>query len=268
MQDLGKNLSYLGNKLIMLTFLATSDTPYCTQVYDRAISGYCTIQFTRGAPLRLGYDDAWHDIPSTPHFWPAYPGPRLRFHLQDSLHWHHTHIAFTGSQIMRWEEEGLWPFPPQMAPEGRDWEAWVEGLRQHILTPTPLSQRRAQNLLESLLIDLAGQTQTLPISPTPEWLRPLLATLQENFAPDYRLLAQNLGMSESTLRRRFRAEMGKPLHTYTMERRLAKARLLLIETDTPLKIIAEQLGYESEYFFSRQFKQWMGVSPRLYRQSR
>jgi AraC-like DNA-binding protein len=252
----------------MLTFLATSDIATCTQNYDRAISGYCTIQFTRGARLCLGYDEDWHDIPPAPAFWPAYPGPRLRFHrAEGEHHWHHTHIAFTGPQILRWEEEGLWPFAPQAAPKDQDWEAFIATMRQHILTPTPFSQRRAQNLLESLLIDLA-EAQHAPITPTAEWLRPLLLALQEDFAPDYRQWAQRLSLSESTLRRRFRAQMGVPIHEYTIERRLARARLLLIDTNTPLKSIAAQLGYESEYFFSRQFKQRMGVSPRLYRQSR
>lgn len=47
--------------------------------------------------------------------------------------------------------------------------------------------------------------------------------------------------------------------------RMRRARSLLKNTDLPVADIARQLGYESETFFSRQFKQRIGVSPTVYR---
>ena len=38
--------------------------------------------------------------------------------------------------------------------------------------------------------------------------------------------------------------------------------------DLPLKAISERLGYDSVYFFARQFRQRVGVTPGLYRKSR
>ena len=47
--------------------------------------------------------------------------------------------------------------------------------------------------------------------------------------------------------------------------RMFRARSLLKNTDLSVGDIARQLGYESETFFSRQFKQRIGVSPTVYR---
>jgi AraC-like DNA-binding protein len=43
---------------------------------------------------------------------------------------------------------------------------------------------------------------------------------------------------------------------------------LLTETDLPLKAVAERLGYDSVYFFARQFRQIAGVPPGVFRRSR
>jgi len=40
------------------------------------------------------------------------------------------------------------------------------------------------------------------------------------------------------------------------------------ETNLPIKEIAERLGYNDVYFFSRQFRKQMGVPPAAYRKSR
>jgi AraC family transcriptional activator FtrA len=58
------------------------------------------------------------------------------------------------------------------------------------------------------------------------------------------------------------------MHDHVLQSRLASARTLLAETDLPLKAISERLGYDSVYFFARQFRQRIGVTPGLYRKSR
>jgi AraC-like DNA-binding protein len=80
--------------------------------------------------------------------------------------------------------------------------------------------------------------------------------------------ARAWGMSLSTLRRKFRAATGVALHEYQIQARVAKARTLLGDTDLPVKVIAERLGYTDVYFFTRQFRQAVGVPPATYRRSR
>lgn len=100
-------------------------------------------------------------------------------------------------------------------------------------------------------------------------LESLLLALDERFAPDYAIVAQQLGCSVATLRRRFKREMGgQTLHEYVISQRIARARMLLMETDLSLAALAERLGYDSVFFFSRQFKQQAIVTPGEYRRSR
>jgi AraC-like DNA-binding protein len=103
------------------------------------------------------------------------------------------------------------------------------------------------------------------------WLDSVLLELareKPDTEPDYPALADLCGMSLSSLRRRFRAATGTPLHEWTMQARIVRARALLGETDTPIKAIAEQLGYRDVYFFTRQFRQRVGVPPAAFRRSR
>jgi AraC-like DNA-binding protein len=53
-----------------------------------------------------------------------------------------------------------------------------------------------------------------------------------------------------------------------MQRRIAKAREFLGETDWPLKQIALHLKFSDVYFFSSQFRKAVGISPAAYRKSR
>lgn len=49
---------------------------------------------------------------------------------------------------------------------------------------------------------------------------------------------------------------------------MVRARALLADTDLTLAALAARLGCENPYFFSRQFKQQVGVPPGVYRRSR
>ncbi len=243
-----------------LSFLASSDMPDCGQNYDRHVVGYGTIQLTSGSELSLSYDEISHVIPSEPTFWAAYPGPRIRFCSKDR--WHHRHLAFTGPKLLEWEQTGLWPFNPCPA---RQWsEAFA--LLQHQSQGSRIDRLSAINSIERLLIEIASATAEC--STRSEWLSHVISEMQHGFAPDYKEIGESVGMAESTLRRRFHEEMGVSIHHYKIEQRIAEARRQLIETNLPLHKVAEDLGYGNEFFFARQFRQWTGVTPGMYRKSR
>jgi transcriptional regulator GlxA family with amidase domain len=50
-----------------------------------------------------------------------------------------------------------------------------------------------------------------------------------------------------------------------IRRRIQRAATLLSESSLTISQIADAMGYRDVYFFSRQFKQKMGQSPRTYR---
>jgi len=80
------------------------------------------------------------------------------------------------------------------------------------------------------------------------------------------LAAAGFGIGEQAFRKKFRRLTGLTPSQYRSRRLIERACLLLEQTDQTGRSIALQLGFESEFYFSRRFKQLMGVSPRVYRQ--
>lgn len=74
-------------------------------------------------------------------------------------------------------------------------------------------------------------------------------------------LSQVAQYSPYHLARLFRAATGQTLHQYVMERRLAKARLLLQTTDLPLQQIAHQAGFTDQSHFSKCYRRVYGHAP-------
>lgn len=262
-----------------LIFLAAATTETAHIGVDKYLDGYATIQFTPAGGLVAAYDENYSDLVGGPFFFPAHPGVRTRFMAAPGYsHWPHRHVGFRGPLIEEWRATGLWLEEPQAAPPGRDAAAW-DAVFTELMTLSRRSdrwgRRLAINRLESLLLELAdarsGSAQGA--SSREIWLNDLLHRLavdpnKQNIAHDYASIAQSLGMSTSTLQRRFKKAMNTSLHAYTLRSRVDAARTLLTETDMPLKAIADRLGYENVYFFSRQFQLSVGVSPGVFRKSR
>ena len=59
--------------------------------------------------------------------------------------------------------------------------------------------------------------------------------------------------------------IGTPPLQYINKRRIEKAQELLLGTDETLYQIAQQVGFSDEYYFSRLFKKFVGISPDHYR---
>jgi AraC-like DNA-binding protein len=79
-------------------------------------------------------------------------------------------------------------------------------------------------------------------------------------------LAQTAGLSRAAFAQRFRHLVGEPPLTYLTRWRMVTAARLLADTGDPLQAIARQVGYTSEFAFSKAFKRDYGVAPGSYRQ--
>jgi AraC-like DNA-binding protein len=78
-------------------------------------------------------------------------------------------------------------------------------------------------------------------------------------------LAKRVGLSRSAFVRRFSAALGLPPEKYLTWLRLRRAAELLVSSDAGLAAIASEVGYGSEFSFSRAFRRWYGVAPSSYR---
>lgn len=77
-------------------------------------------------------------------------------------------------------------------------------------------------------------------------------------------LAEIAGVSPWYYSRKFSERYGKPPLDYLASFRMYRAQEQLIFTQTNSQDIAKQSGFEDTHYFSRRFKQVVGVSPSLY----
>ncbi len=84
-------------------------------------------------------------------------------------------------------------------------------------------------------------------------------------ALDVPAIARRVGCSPSHLAHRFRAEMGMPLRAWLEDRRIARARHLLLHTGWPVKRIAATCGFADGEHLARRFRARVGRSPGAWR---
>lgn len=78
-------------------------------------------------------------------------------------------------------------------------------------------------------------------------------------------LADSYSMSLSSLQHSYKALFGESITHDITQVRMEKAKVLLSTTALPLRQIAEQCGYHSEFHFMRQFREHHGMTPTEYR---
>lgn len=255
-----------------LVFLHSSHRPQCDAEIDKHFVGYASLQFMMSGMVDLRRVEpevsrAWSL--NGRWFWACYPGPRFAFRAGAGVRsWDHRHVAMSGPVVTEWLAEGLIPTDPQPAPDDVDWAARFDELRALISSPRRYATRCAVNRLEGILLDLAdGRSDSSQIR---GWLTTVLEALASDLSEpvNYPELAGRVAMGLSTLRRLFREATGSSLHSHRIDCRLAEARRLLSDTDTPINVIARTLGYTDVFAFSTQFRQRNGLPPAQFRQSR
>ncbi|WP_242204026.1 AraC family transcriptional regulator [Aestuariivivens insulae] len=96
-------------------------------------------------------------------------------------------------------------------------------------------------------------------------IRYLTDNLSEKFTLDD--IAAKFNYSKSYLHTKFKNKTGYPLLVFFNLKKIQKACELLNYTDLSIKEISFQVGFEDPLYFSRIFKNFMGKSPRKYKQS-
>lgn len=82
---------------------------------------------------------------------------------------------------------------------------------------------------------------------------------------DVTAVCEAAGLSERTLRRRFRSAFGMSWDEFRRRARLLAAANLLSDARMPIGHVAAEVGFESQSAFARAFKDLTGKSPREFR---
>ena len=91
----------------------------------------------------------------------------------------------------------------------------------------------------------------------------LRASIASRLDDELRLehLSQLVGLGVHHFRRVFRRTFGQPPHRYLRERRLERARDLLLGTRDPVGMIALRTGFSDQSHLTRCFKRHFGTPP-------
>ena len=237
--------------------------PQCRARVDRRFTGYHTLQFMAAGALAYSCDGherrlegAW--CWGTPH------GPRLRYGPADSEGWwDHRYVAFSGPLADRWLVDGLIPTEPQPTPDPRGFARGADRMIALFHRGGAWDRHLAANQLERLLMELraarAGATGDDALSAA------IIAAGDPHRRCSLVQLARLAHCSVVHLRRRFVAVTGVPPARYARAARLNRAQALLAESDQPIKLIAEQLGFTDVQHFTRCFTAVSGLPPAAYR---
>ena len=84
---------------------------------------------------------------------------------------------------------------------------------------------------------------------------------------DLEEFSQENGFSYTNFRKKFKDKFGVSPHQYRIHARMDRAIELLDDLDLPIKVIASQLGYSTQYDFSKHFKKYYSKTPTEYRRN-
>jgi AraC family transcriptional regulator, arabinose operon regulatory protein len=137
-------------------------------------------------------------------------------------------------------------------------DRWGMGAWQEALTA---------NALEEVLIVAAQQQEKRQGRPFDPRIEAVLVLINQRFGERLTIadLAQNVALSPSRLAHLFKAQTGVSVMDLVLDLRLRQAARLLEFSGLTVGEIAHDVGFQSPFHFSRQFKRYFGQSPLAYR---
>lgn len=158
-------------------------------------------------------------------------------------------------------------------------ERIAQDLLQEMRGGLALSRLRVDTLGQDLAIHLLRRWSSLSDSASssrwqgglsPAQLRRVLERLRNDLTDDVPLaeLASLTGLSRSHFCTAFRASTGEPPHRWLLQRRIERAKELLVDTRASVTEIAYAVGFGSSAHFATAFKKKVGSTPSAYRRAR
>ncbi|MCP1358319.1 helix-turn-helix domain-containing protein [Aneurinibacillus migulanus] len=100
-------------------------------------------------------------------------------------------------------------------------------------------------------------------------IKGIIDHIEEHYTETFQAeeLVQFAGMSTATFYQQFKHYTSFTPLQYVTQKRMEHAKRLLVSTEMKITEVAKTVGYQDEYYFSRKFKQVVGVSPSSYMQS-
>lgn len=219
------------------------------------VNGQCEFGDDRGLRRTIGVGDAFLLFPDVAHFYD--PG--------DGEPWDDIWLVFNGPPFEAWRSAGL------LDPADPVWHVEpVSYWRQRVADVLTGATGAAASLVEAtrlltLLAEMRVARMTGGETKPEPWLDAACRQLETDEVIDWEQFSAAHGLTYEQFRKKFSTAMGVPPAQYRLVRRIDRAALRLRTDDAPLRIVAEELGFCDEFYFSKLFKRRTGLSPTVYR---
>ncbi|MEV6280481.1 AraC family transcriptional regulator [Nocardia sp. NPDC051832] len=167
--------------------------------------------------------------------------------------------------------------PAGQTPAHREMAATVTMLAAELAAERPGAQTVTDRLVDILFVQMLRVWAELRAEDGASWLAGLrdpeisgaMSVMHEHPAHPWTIeeIAGKVGVSRATLARRFTTLVGEPPLSYLTRWRLELAARRLRDTPDSIAAVGKNVGYASEFAFSRAFKRAHGESPAAYRLS-
>ncbi len=144
----------------------------------------------------------------------------------------------------------------------------IEKLKRLTKSDTPTDSLSVKQIIYSDLLTLFQKYNTpLTTANYSKCVKLAIKHIKKNL--NLRLSVKELAatsfVSESTLSKKFKTEVGTTIGNYIDGLVLFEAEQLLLKTELSVQQISEQLGFCDQFYFSRRFKKKYGETPQKYR---
>ena len=195
-----------------------------------------------------------------------FPGQWHRYRPRKAIGWNEYWLSFNGRHIDQLARHGfITPEQPVLHTGVDDailhpYLAAVDRVRTE---PIGCQQLISVNVLEILAAALAAVRRQRSSSRNETIVQEAKALLEQHAAKlmSIEQLSSRFRLSEKHFRRLFKAHTGLSPYQYYMQKRIHRAKEMLLGTTLSIKEIAASLYFENAFHFSKVFKDKAGMSP-------
>lgn len=252
-------------------FCLGGSQPECVSKHSH-VPTYFGIQYNHEGKLRVRINNGKKWNIDGPHVFITHPDSHFEYGSINREPRHHMFICLQGERIQSYIQNNFLPLNDDNPIIKINFpEKFYKTMNELIqaMKLNNLSYDRMVLMLEDLILQLHEQDDFK--KKLPPWqldhFEKLIEDINHDLQTDwdFNKEAANMNITATHFRRLFKQISGQPPRQYLLHQRLYKAAEYLIQSSDPVSHVAEKVGFDDHFYFSRAFKQKYSISPLAYR---
>ncbi|GAB5561243.1 MAG: hypothetical protein SynsKO_28900 [Synoicihabitans sp.] len=199
-----------------------------------------------------------------------HPGNTHAYGPRSGQAWTQIYLILDGTQWEHWVEEGVWDInrPVSHAAPVDYWRGRFHDAFSAEDGSDPATAMRTMGVVHRLIFDLLAAREEGQRDRGEAWLRESQQLLGERGAPEDlspHVVAQKVGMSYESFRKKFAERLGESPGHFQKRRRIEHACASIYQGTHSFKELADELGFCDVFHFSKTFRQVTGETPSDFR---